>query len=96
MTSIRILRGLAVAVCSADDAETAALADVVLPIVGDVPEEWSPLLHLVAPELISLHFAQRSGKVMLGFDDPFRKEVNFRQIFGSVIPGSLDSAGAGR
>jgi glucosamine--fructose-6-phosphate aminotransferase (isomerizing) len=96
LRAIRDMRGLAVAVCSVDDAETAALADVVLPVVGDVPEEWSPLLHLAAPELVSLHFAQRSGKVMLGFDDPFRKEVNFRQIFGSVIPGSLDSAGAGR
>jgi glutamine---fructose-6-phosphate transaminase (isomerizing) len=96
LRAIRDMRGLAVAVCSADDAETAALADVVLPVVGDVPEEWSPLLQLVAPELISLHFAQGSGKVMLGFDDPFRKEVNFRQIFGSVIPSSLDSAGTGR
>lgn len=89
LLAVRDMKGTAVAVCSADDAETAALADIVLPVVGEVDEELSPLVYLAAGELIALHFASENDKVMLGFDDEFRKEVNFRQIFHSVIPASL-------
>ena len=96
LLAVRDMKGTAVVVCSKDDAETAALADVVIPVVGDVGEDFSPLLYCVAAELLSLHFAVRTEKVMLGFDDEWRKEVNFRQIFGSVIPASVESAGGGR
>lgn len=89
LLAVRDMRGLAVAVCSAADTETQALADVVLPVVGSVDEELSPLVYLAAGELVALHFASANNKVMLGFDDEFRKQVNFRQIFHSVIPDSL-------
>jgi glucosamine--fructose-6-phosphate aminotransferase (isomerizing) len=89
LLAVRDMKGTAVVVCSADDSETAALADVVLPVVGEVDEELSPLVYMAAGELIALHFASENDKVMLGFDDEFRKEVNFRQIFHSVIPESL-------
>lgn len=89
LLAVRDMKGTAVAVCSAEDTETRALADIVVPVVGSVDEELSPLVYLAAGELIALHFASENNKVMLGFDDEFRKEVNFRQIFHSVIPDSL-------
>jgi hypothetical protein len=82
------MKGTAVAVCAADDAQTAALADIVFPVPAGVPEYLSPLVYCVASELIAYHFALTNNKVMLGFDDEWRKEVNFRQIFRSVIPES--------
>jgi len=90
---VRDMRGTAVAVCASDDDETKKLADVVLPVVGDVPEELSPLVYLAAAELFAMHFAVAHDKVMLGFDDEFRKEVNFRQIFDSSIPDRYDQMG---
>lgn len=86
LQAVRDMNGLAVAVCSADDTETAAVADVVLPVQGVVDEELSPLVYVAAGELIALSFAETNDKVMLGFDDAYRKEVNFRQIFHSNIP----------
>ena len=96
LRAVRDMKGTAVAVCAADDEETAALADVVLPVVGDVDEPYSPLVYLAAAELVAMHFAVRTEKIMLGFDDDWRKEVNFRQIFGSAIPDSIDAAGGTR
>ncbi len=93
LQAVRDVKGMAVAVCDADDEETAALADVVLPVIGGGDELLSPLLHCAPAELLAYHFAVRNGKVMLGFDDAHRKEVNFRQIFGSNIPSGIPSLG---
>lgn len=89
LQAVRDVGGTAVAVCAGDDDETAALADVVLPVVGEVDELLSPLAYCVPVELLAYHFAVAGGKVMLGFDDAHRKEVNFRQIFRSRIPDSV-------
>jgi glutamine---fructose-6-phosphate transaminase (isomerizing) len=93
LQAVRDVGGTAVAVCAADDDETAALADITMPVVGEVDELLSPLVYCAAGELIAYHFAVRGGKTMLGFDDENRKEVNFRQIFRSSIPDSLPSLG---
>ncbi|HUB40851.1 MAG TPA: SIS domain-containing protein [Streptosporangiaceae bacterium] len=93
LEAIRDMGGTGVAVCESGDLQTASLADVVLPVVGNVAEELSPLVYLAAGELIAYHFAVHSHKVMLGFDDSRRKEVNFRQIFGSDIPETIEVAG---
>jgi hypothetical protein len=46
-------------------------------------------------ELVALAYARRLGRTMLGFDDLHRREVNWRQIFGSSIPGAAaDETGA--
>jgi glucosamine--fructose-6-phosphate aminotransferase (isomerizing) len=89
LQAIRDMKGTAVVVCSDADSTTAALADYVLPVVGVVDEDLSPLVYLAAGELIAHAFASENDKVMLGFDDEFRKQVNFRQIFGSNIPESI-------
>jgi glucosamine--fructose-6-phosphate aminotransferase (isomerizing) len=86
LRAVRDMKGTAVVVCAEDDTETAALADIVFPVPAGVPEHLSPLVYCVASELIAYHFARSNEKVMLGFDDEWRKEVNFRQIFRSAIP----------
>lgn len=85
LRAVRDVGGRAVAVCAADDAATAALADVVFPLHGGTPELLSPLVTPLPLELTALRLAQRLGRTMLGFDDQNRRDVNFRQIFDSAI-----------
>jgi glucosamine 6-phosphate synthetase-like amidotransferase/phosphosugar isomerase protein len=84
--------GQGIAICAADDAETAKLADAVLPVQLPNDELLSPLVTPLPLELVALAFAQRLGRTMLGFDDDRRRAVNFRQIFGSTDP--LETVGA--
>ena len=41
-------------------------------------------------ELLAYEYAVHQGATMLGFDDPKRMEVNFRQIYASQIPDDSD------
>ena len=91
LQAVRDMDGGGVAICAAEDAATAALADVVLPIAAPPDELLSPLVTAVPLELVALAFAQRLGRTMLGFDDDRRRAVNFRQIFGS--PDALEPVG---
>jgi glutamine---fructose-6-phosphate transaminase (isomerizing) len=72
----------AIAVCP-PGTEAARTADLVLPVAGDAPEELSPLAYCVPLELFAYHFALSRGLTMLGFDDQRRRNLNFRQIFGT-------------
>ena len=45
-------------------------------------EELSPLTYCVPLELLAYHYASSRGLTMLGFDDEWRRALNFRQIFG--------------
>ncbi|MBA2528984.1 MAG: SIS domain-containing protein [Euzebyales bacterium] len=93
LRAVRDVEGMAVVACDADDEETAALADVALPVTCGGDELLSPLLYCAPAELLAYHFAVRNGKVMLGFDDAHRKQVNFRQIFDSNIPSEIPDLG---
>jgi glucosamine--fructose-6-phosphate aminotransferase (isomerizing) len=84
LQAIRDVGGTAVAVCPAES-PLSGLADCVLPVAGDPVEELSPLLTCIPLELFAYHFASARGLTMLGFDDEHRREINFRQIFGSRI-----------
>ncbi len=86
LRAVRDVGGTAVAICDPADDETSALADVLLPAAGTTDELLSPIVTAIPLELVALAFAQRLGRTMLGFDDANRREVNFRQIFGSAIP----------
>jgi glucosamine--fructose-6-phosphate aminotransferase (isomerizing) len=81
LAAARATGATAVAVCP-PDAPAAAEADHVLPVAGDTPEELSPLTYCIPLELFAYHFASSKGLVMLGFDEEWRRELNFRQIFG--------------
>lgn len=94
LQAVRDMKGTAVAVCAQTDNVTAELADIVVPVAGAVEEELSPLVYLVAGELISMNVGMGLGRVMLGFDDDWRREVNFRQIFRSAIVSDMKSIGS--
>ena len=81
---------ITVAFCDAGDAETAALAKVPVPVYGGADEALSPLTYCLPGELFAFFYAVPKKLVMLGFDDPHLKEVNFQQIFNSRMM-SLDS-----
>lgn len=86
LRAVRDVGGRAVALCDPRDTETAALADVVLPMVDLGDELLSPLVAAIPLELVALTFAKQLGRTMMGFNDEQRREVNFRQIFDSAIP----------
>src|SRR5207302_1708920 len=94
LRAVRDVEGRAVAICSEGDLETAAQADVVLPLVGVDDELLSPIVTAIPLELLALAFAKHLGRTMLGFDDKRRQEVNFRQIFDSSIPTSAEPTSA--
>lgn len=86
-----------VVACHPDDKETAALAEVALPIAEE-EEALSPLTYLAAGEVFALHFGRAHGRTPFGFDDPERRERNRRQIYGSRIvadgsPGTATKRG---
>ncbi len=87
LRAVREVDGTAVAICDPDDAPTCAVADVVLPARTTPDELLSPIVTAVPLELLALAYARRQGRTMLGFDDEHRRDVNWRQIFGSEIPG---------
>ena len=74
-----------VAMCDADDAETAALAKVHLPMYGGRDEALSPLSYCIPGELFAFFYAVSKNLKMMGFDNPHVKEVNFQQIFASHL-----------
>lgn len=88
LRAIRDVGGTAIAVCEPADSETTALAEHILPVPRLGDEALSPLACCVPLELLAYQYAISKGTTMLGFDDPNRMEVNFRQIFGSQIPAT--------
>lgn len=74
-----------VAICDAQDMETAKLARVHVPTYGGADEALSPLAYCIAGELFAFFYAATKNLTMLGFDNPRVKEVNFQQIFHSQL-----------
>jgi glucosamine 6-phosphate synthetase-like amidotransferase/phosphosugar isomerase protein len=86
LLAVRDMGGRAIAICAPDDAATSNLADLTFPAHDTGDELLSSIVTALPLELTALKFARRLGRTMLGFDDENRREVNFRQIFDSVIP----------
>jgi glucosamine--fructose-6-phosphate aminotransferase (isomerizing) len=74
-----------IALCADDDAETAALAKVAVPVYGARDEVLSPLAYCLPGELFAFFYAVSKNLKMMGFDNAHVKEVNFRQIFSSQL-----------
>jgi glutamine---fructose-6-phosphate transaminase (isomerizing) len=74
-----------VAICDANDEETAKLAKVVVPVYTGGDELLSPLNYCIPGELFGFFYAVSKNLSMLGFNDPHVKSVNFQQIFNSKI-----------
>lgn len=83
--AVNEMNSTSVAICSAEDAQTAHLAKVVAPVYGGQDEALSPLSYCIPGELFAFYFAATKNLTMLGFDNPHIKEVNFQQIFHSQI-----------
>jgi glutamine---fructose-6-phosphate transaminase (isomerizing) len=79
LSAVRATGATAVALCPAD-APAAAAADHVLAVPA-ADELLSPLAYCVPLELFAYHFASSKDLVMLGFDEDWRRQLNFRQIF---------------
>lgn len=87
--------GTTVAICDASDTETARLANISVPVYGGTDETLSALTYCLPSELFAFSYAVSKNLVMLGYDDPRVREVNFRQIFDSpiVVPPVRESLG---
>ncbi len=76
-----------VAVADSEDLEAVAGSDVLMPIVGDLPEELSPLAYIVPGMLFATAMHQLTGRPPFPgvFTEDKMMEVNFRQIFHSQL-----------
>ena len=79
-----------IAIVPDGDQQIAAGADWVLPVVGDVPEVFSPMVYAVAGELFSGHFSQAvSEPPFRGFTaayEPTGITIRNSAVIGSVSP----------
>lgn len=66
-----------------DDREARSAADVYFAMPPDVPEPLTPFLYKLPFEYLSCRIAHEQNVPFLGFHNPKRQQVNFRQIFNS-------------
>lgn len=87
LQAIRDVGGGAVVIAAETDDKARHLADVFVPMPSTTvaEEALTPLTYGIPMQVIATHYALATGSTMLGFDDPNRMEVNFRQIFGSQL-----------
>ena len=85
--AVNEMKSTSIAICDANDSETARQAKVTAPVYGGQDEALSPLSYCIPGELFAFYFAATKNLTMLGFDNPHLKEVNFQQIFHSQIVG---------
>lgn len=72
-----------VAIGSESDKELKQLVDLVFPIKGETVESLTPFIYCIPFELFACYLADARNRAFFGFDNPKRKEVNFKQIFNS-------------
>ncbi len=77
-----------VAICDQDDAETLALADLSFPVLGELPEEFSPLTYCIPGELFATYVSAALGKPASRWFNWKQHEVNIRQISQSQLRSS--------
>lgn len=88
LQAVTVMDGKKIAIGEEDDEELARAADIFLPICGmkNIKEEFTPLIYPIPLELMAMQLSEVLGIEAFEFDKkPWRKEENFRQIFGSKI-----------
>ncbi len=80
ITGARDVGGRVVAICDQHDDETRKLADVTFVIMGELPEEFSPLVYAIPGELFAAYVCRAQGKQAFAFINERQYEVNMRQI----------------
>jgi glucosamine--fructose-6-phosphate aminotransferase (isomerizing) len=71
-------------IAAAGDEEAQKLADVYFAMPSDIPEPLTPFVYKAPFEHLSCQIAHEQKIPFLGFNNPKRQQVNFRQIFGSA------------
>jgi glucosamine--fructose-6-phosphate aminotransferase (isomerizing) len=66
-----------------DDKAAVEAADVYFPMPNGMRESLTPFVYKVPFEYLTCYMAIHRNVRFLGFDDPIRQKVNFRQIFNS-------------
>lgn len=85
MRAAREMGARVIALCSSSDGEATAYADRVFSMPAGIAESLTPFVYSVPFQYVACWLAHTRGAAFLGFDDTRRREVNFRQIFGSVM-----------
>ncbi len=85
MIGARDMGSRVAAICDQNDKETMDLAEVSFPIIGELPEEFSPLTYCVPGELFAVGLCRAQGKQAFAFINNTQYEVNMRQILRSQI-----------
>jgi len=80
---------------AADDKEARLAADIYFPMPVNVPELLSPFVYKLPFEYVACFTAEAQRVPFLGFHNPLRQKVNFRQIFNSAQAGSAQGPGSG-
>lgn len=87
MRGARDMGATVIGLAAEGDRDVAAAADVVMPIVGEVSEEYSPLAYIVPGMLFATAMHQLTGRPAFTseYTEDKMMQVNFRQIFHSQI-----------
>jgi glucosamine--fructose-6-phosphate aminotransferase (isomerizing) len=87
MIGMKKLGATVIAVCEADDAETAGLADHVMPVDGHAAEEFTPIVTIVPGQLFAFASLEIRGQPPIPPPYSFQgmMEVNYNLIYASAI-----------
>ncbi|HEV8534586.1 MAG TPA: SIS domain-containing protein [Candidatus Limnocylindria bacterium] len=72
-------------ICDSEDLETQAISDTTCPIVGALPEEFSPLTYCVPGQLLATSLSRALGNPAFKFISNKQYETNVRLVAGSQI-----------
>ncbi len=87
LRAIRDVGGRAIVLAASSDRDARESADYFVPMPDTTSDEeaLTPLVYGVPLQVLAMSYARATGSTMLGFDDPHRMQVNFRQIFSSAL-----------
>jgi glutamine---fructose-6-phosphate transaminase (isomerizing) len=83
-TAAREMGSRVIVVGAEDDKEARQAADVYFAMPSHIPESLTPFVYKAPFEHLSCQIAHEQKIPFLGFHNPKRQQVNFRQIFGSA------------
>jgi glucosamine 6-phosphate synthetase-like amidotransferase/phosphosugar isomerase protein len=89
-TAAKEMGSRVIMIAAAGDEEARRVADVLFAMPPRTPEALTPFVYKLPFEYLSCQIAHEQKIPFLGFHNPKRQQVNFRQIFGSA-----ESANAG-
>jgi glucosamine 6-phosphate synthetase-like amidotransferase/phosphosugar isomerase protein len=83
-TAAKEMGSRVIMIAAAGDEEARRVADVLFAMPPGTPEALTPFVYKLPFEYLSCQIAHEQKIPFLGFHNPKRQQVNFRQIFGSA------------